>query len=277
MPIPTVETREQAGARSADARSRMSGRWGEHLFTAAWKDVLMVHLEVDPDRLASEVPFSLDLRDGRGFVTLVAFTMRDMRPAWGGMLGALGALMFRPIATHRFLNVRTYVRDGDDVGIHFLAEWLSSALAVRLGPPTFGLPYRHGRLTYRHSLERGEFSGAVEDLRTGGRMRYRGVIQDEGELACCEAGSADAWWMERYVAYTERRGARGYFRVWHPPWLRTPVDVEVTERELLAENWPWMRDARVVGAGYSPGFDDVWMGRPHRCGRRHLQASGVVR
>ena len=45
----------------------------------------------------------------------------------------MSAWFFRPIATHDFLNVRTYVRCGSETGIHFLAEWLSSWLAAKLG------------------------------------------------------------------------------------------------------------------------------------------------
>lgn len=277
MPIPTVEAGGEVGARSAEARRRMSERRGEHVFTAGWRQVLMVHLEVDPERLARAVPFELDLWDGRAFVTLVAFTMRGMRPAVDGWLGFFGALLFRPIATHRFLNVRTYVRYGSDVGIHFLAEWLSSGLAVRLGPPTFGLPYRHGRLTYRQDVGRGALEGDVVDVRTGGRLRYRGVMERGADFAPCEAGSREAWCMERYMAFTERAGIRRTFRVWHPPWRQVPTEVEVTERGLLAEHWPWMREAPIVGGNYSPGFGGVWMGRPRRFRGARTQASGVVR
>ena len=34
--------------------------------------------------------------------------------------------------------------------------------------------------------------------------------------------------------------------------------------DLLRAAWPWFVDARVVGANYSPGFSEVWMGRAHR-------------
>ena len=27
---------------------------------------------------------------------------------------------------------------------------------------------------------------------------------------------------------------------------------------------PWFADAKLIGANYSPGAHDVWMGRPHR-------------
>ena len=53
------------------------------------------------------VPFPLDLHEGRAFVSLVAFTMRDLAPRRGGRWTSW---LLRPIATHEFLNVRTYVR-----------------------------------------------------------------------------------------------------------------------------------------------------------------------
>jgi uncharacterized protein YqjF (DUF2071 family) len=99
------------------------------------------------------VPYPLNLRAGRAFVTLVAFTLETMRPRLGGKLSAW---LFKPIATHDFLNVRTYVRLNGEPGIHFLAEWLSNPLAVRLGPRTFGLPYRYGFIHYEHAWETGQ-------------------------------------------------------------------------------------------------------------------------
>ncbi|MBI3881156.1 MAG: DUF2071 domain-containing protein [Verrucomicrobia bacterium] len=115
------------GAPSAAAIERMRSRRGEPLFVADWERALMLHLEVDADELQRAVPFPLDLRDGRAFVSLVAFTLRGMRPAFGGRLGAW---LMKPIATHHFLNVRAYVRHRGEPGIFFLAEWLSNRLAV---------------------------------------------------------------------------------------------------------------------------------------------------
>ena len=91
-------------ALSIAARQRVLSRRGEPLLIADWERVLMVHFEVDAGALQRDAPFQLDLRDGRAFVSLVAFTMRGMRPHFGGRLAAW---LFRPIATHHFLNVRT--------------------------------------------------------------------------------------------------------------------------------------------------------------------------
>ena len=263
---------------SEQARARILSRWGEPLFLAAWKRVLMIHLEVDPIALQRAVPFPLDLYDGRAFVTLVSFTMENMRPRWGGRLTAK---LFQPIATHDFLNVRTYVKCGDEPGIHFLAEWLSSRLAVRLGPPVFGLPYHYGKIDYRLKSDQPVLQGCVIDTKTGTRLEYEGMISRKGAKARragiggvfaplrevfqpCDSSSVTEWLMERYTAFNAATGRKKFFRVWHPPWPQCEVEIALKDISLLTKHWPLFNDAKLVGANYSPGFDEVWMGRPHK-------------
>jgi len=68
---------------------------------------MFLHFEVLTRELQAEVPFALDLYGGEAWVSLVAFTLRDMRFRFGGVLVRW---LCRPIATHDFLNVRAYVR-----------------------------------------------------------------------------------------------------------------------------------------------------------------------
>jgi len=136
-----------------EARRRMLAIRGEPMFYARWDRAVFIHYEADPAALQLDVPFELDLRQGRAFVSIVAFTLSRMRPRIGGRLGEW---LFKPIATHEFLNVRTYVRHRGEPGIYFLAEWLSNPLSVHLGPRTFGLPYKFGRLIYDHARVRGD-------------------------------------------------------------------------------------------------------------------------
>src|SRR5690348_14618988 len=76
-------------------------------FRADWRDVLFVHYAIDPALLQPHVPFELDRFDGQAWVSLVAFTQAGLRPAIGGIVGVT---VMRPVATHEFLNLRTYVR-----------------------------------------------------------------------------------------------------------------------------------------------------------------------
>jgi uncharacterized protein len=232
----------------------------EPLFVADWDRVLMMHFEVEAEALQRIVPFELDLRDGRAFVSLVAFTMRGMRPRLGGKLTSL---FFRPIATHDFLNVRTYVRQGGEPGIHFLAEWVSNWLAVKLGPTTFGLPYHLGRIRYQHDPAWEHWHGCVEDADSGALLKYHATHEADQPFAPCAEGSLDEWLMERYTAYNGVKGRR-YFRVWHPPWPQCRAEVTIETLDLLLEQWPFFKNAGLIGANLSPGVTDVWLGRPHR-------------
>jgi len=248
---------------SAMARERMRAGRGERMFIAGWTQALMIHFEVEAAALQRALPFQLDLWQGRALVSLVAFTMRGMRPAVGGKWTAW---VFRPIATHDFLNVRTYVRHNDEQGIHFIAEWLNSRLAAKLGPVTFSLPYRHGQIAYQHDGQGETLCGEVADGRTGNKLAYEAFLPEGAEFRPCPAGSREEWLMERYLACNSAGGCRRNFRVWHPPWPQCPARVTLRDDSLLTQNWPWFKDAALIGANYSPGFEEVWMGRPHFCG-----------
>jgi uncharacterized protein YqjF (DUF2071 family) len=242
---------------SKAGKRRMLANAGEPLFLAAWDRAVFIHYEADPSLLQRQIPFQLDLHGGRAFVSIVAFTLLRMRPRIGGRIGEW---LFKPIASHEFLNVRTYVRHAGEPGIFFLAEWLSNPLSVRLGPRSFGLPYRFGRLRYAHAHDDGEILGTI--TANEGRLRYRATISATS-FDPSETGSQTEFLLERYTAFTCQRRRRRFFRVWHEPWQQTPIEIEVTADDLLVSTGNWWRSGEYVGANYSPGVD-VWMGRPHR-------------
>lgn len=232
----------------------------EPLFLAGWRDVVMLHFAVDAQALQREVPFAVERFEGRAFVSLVCFTLTDMRPHRGG---TLAKVLFRPVGTHRYLNVRTYVRHGEETGIFFLAEWLSSRLATWFGAMPFGLPFRFGRLDYSHEDPAEGVHGCVQAGE--GKLAYQGNPTARGDARPTSGfpGSLDEFLLERYTAFTTRRGRRGFFRVWHPTWQAQRLELRVEDRSLLVNAWPWFQSAELVMAHHSRGFDEVWMGWPH--------------
>jgi len=104
-------------------------------------------------------PYHLDLYDGSAFVSLVAFTMRGMRPRLGG---SLSALFFKPISTHHFLNVRTYVTHEAEAGIYFMQEWLSSRLANVAGPLQLRIAISDSRKWITTAITSMEQRGKIE-------------------------------------------------------------------------------------------------------------------
>jgi hypothetical protein len=206
------------------------------MFTADWLDVLFVHFRMPPEKLAPLVPLPLDLFRGDAYVSLVAFTQSRLRLAVGGWLGAL---LVAPLAHHAFLNVRTYVRHGNARGIFFMTEWIPNCAAAFVGPRTYGLPYRLGRLDYRGT--RREIAAAAGrrlriDLRGMGpspvhsrleplRARAAGAASCMGEAPMPR--ELDAFLLERYTAFTHRRGVLRRFDVAHEPWPYRRVEVDV--------------------------------------------------
>ena len=234
---------------SRAARASFRAAEGRPLFHAGWRRTVFIHYEVDPAALQPEVPFPLDTRDGKAYVSLVAFTLSDLRFAAGGP----------PFSTHGFLNVRTYVRGN---GIYFLAEYLPNPFCVLLGPRLYGLPYQQGRLEYDHRHETGRLRGRVEG--PGGALEFTAPIDPRATFAPCDAGGLDEFLLERYTAFTKRGPLERLFRVWHQPWPQVPIDITMLDESLVASTGPWFGRARRVGANYSPGFPEVWMGRPRR-------------
>src|SRR6266436_4374033 len=115
------------------------------LFRCSWDRAVFLHYRVEPQFLQPQIPFDLDLFDGQAYVSLVAFTLRNMRLTHPRL-----KFITQLLHTHAFLNVRTYVRVNQMHGVYFLAEWLNNRLATMLGPVLYGLPYRFGKLSYSH-------------------------------------------------------------------------------------------------------------------------------
>jgi uncharacterized protein YqjF (DUF2071 family) len=219
------------------------------LFVADWEDAIFVHFAIEPAKLAPLIPLELDCLDGRAYVSLVAFTQRNLRPCVGG---ALAAWLATPLASHEFLNVRTYVRQGDTRGIFFMAEWIPNRLAALIGPRMYGLPYRLGRLRY---------DGMRREVLAAGRT----LLFDCGCAAATQASPLrDDFLLERYTAFTCRRGVIRRFDVDHAPWPQRRVPVSLIDTSLLPLSGDWYRHARLVAAHHSPGARDVSISAPRR-------------
>ena len=256
----TKRSAETTAELSAAARRRLLSIRGEPLLLANWLRPIFIPYEVPVSVLQRDVPFELDLRDGKASVSLVAFTMRRMRPFHGG---PFTSWMLRPIANNDFLNVRTYVRHRGESGIYFMTEWMNNPISVHLGPITFGLPYRFGKMNYQHHHEQGTLSGTVRETKHGPTLDYQTHLT-EPHFTPCPAGSLSEFLLERYTAFTSHKTSRRFFRIWHEPWKQQSIPIAVADIRLLETVWPWFADAKLAGAHYSPGARNVWMGRPHR-------------
>ena len=227
------------------------------LFLADWLDAVFIHFRVDAACLQASIPFELDLwRRREAIVSLVAFTQRRLRPARGGrFLEILSA----PLRSHEFLNLRTYIRRGDERGIFFLAEWIPNRLAMLIGPRVYGLPYRLARLRYRADCGCGKVRGQV--LARGRCVDFRGSFDPRAPLQPVDRTAFDAFVVERYVAFTSCAAEGRCFRVSHAPWPIRALQVDQLETTLI-EEFSWHVSAELIGAHFSRGVLDVGIGPP---------------
>jgi uncharacterized protein YqjF (DUF2071 family) len=223
------------------------------LFLADWCEMFFVHFAVDADALQRSVPFELDLYDGRAYISLVAFTQKNLRPAFGG---GIARALVKPLAEHEFLNLRTYVRVGETRGIYFISEWIPNRLAELVGPMTYGLPYRLGRLNYDNAPHR-----------CTGSVRARNVALDylanpHGAAAQAAAGELEHFLLERYVAFTHRGSVTRRFDVQHESWTYQSAAIRRLDTNIVTVALPGLETVRATSAQFSTGVRDVKIGWP---------------
>jgi len=260
---------------SEGARSRFLASEGRPLFLCEWPRVLFVNYEIEPALLQPQVPFELELFHGKAIVSIAAFTMRRFRPNRGGRLGEW---IFSPAGRNSFLNVRAYVRHLDEPGVYFMTQWLSHPCCLLGRLPMLRLPWHLGRMRYNFRHESGQLSGHVGGA--GGRkLAITAALPTGSQFGPPEPGSVAEFAMERYTAFALRGGKEVIFRVWHEAWPQCAVDAEVQDAGLLAQSGNWYRQARYVGANYTIGCDEVWMGRVRQIDsfRRNPEPSGMLR
>jgi uncharacterized protein YqjF (DUF2071 family) len=254
-PRPSAATRERA------RRMPTAGPDGAALL-ADWRDMVFIHFALPPETLQPQIPFPLDLLAGRAWVSLAIFTQQRLRPRHGG---SLAAWLLRPIAHHRFCNLRTYVRVRGEAGIHFITEWIDNTLAVLLGPRSFGLPYRPAQLDLDHA-DPAQVHGTVMGA-SGERLAYAAT----GPRRYRQARQRhERFLIERYAAFTGERGQR-LFRITHAHWPLCPLFVEMQQRDLIDQTLPALRGVPPACAHHSPGVFDVRIGPPlgaARAGKR---------
>ena len=239
------------------ARRRFLKDQREPLMFSDWINAAFIHFEADPQTLQRQIPYELDLFEGKAYVSIVAFSIRRLRLAIGGHFGEW---LFRPIGNHEFFNVRTYVRHGGRVGIFFMAEWLNNRLSVALGPRSYGLPYRFGELDY-HQTPRGELHGHAKTRAGDFAYEARPLRR---QIDHCEPETLDQFLLERYTAFTWRHNIGRYFQIWHEPWSMVQLNVTIKDAALLNTTGPWFETAELAGANFSPGVRGIWMGAPYR-------------
>ena len=217
-----------------------------------WRTLLFLHWEVPAEAIAKLLPpeLSVDTFEGKAWVGVVPFTMRDVAPRWSPSV---------PGVSHfHELNVRTYVHlRGKDPGVWFFSLDAAATIAVAVARAGWHLPYHRASMTL-------DIAGNTVDYRS--KRLFPGPKPAEFEtryhvgesIGSAKPGTLTHFFAERYILYARTRSGLSLGRVHHVPY---PL------HEVKVESW---RDGMVAAAGmpapageplalYSPGVDvDVY-------------------
>ena len=184
---------------------------GSWVMFQRWHDLLFAHWPVPADDLRRQLPpgLELDLFDGRAWLGVVPFRMSGVRMRGTPPLPGLSAFPE--------LNVRTYVRRGEQRGVWFVSLDAANRPAVRAARRWFNLPYFEAEMEL---VERGD------EIAFSSRRTHRGAPPAEfraryGPIAPVQRarpGTLEEFLTERYCLFAF--GSRGLSctEIHHHPW-----------------------------------------------------------
>jgi uncharacterized protein len=215
-----------------------------------WQNLLFAHWPLAPEELRALVPseLTLDLYDGRAWLAITPFRIRELRP---------GGVSVLPVASSFLeLNVRTYVSLEGRPGVYFFSLDAGSLAAIWGARVFYRLPYWKAAMAAEVNGERINY----RSRRTHGPRpaEFEAGYAPSGPEAESQPGSLEHFLTERYCLYTVTRRSRRIYRaeIHHLPWPLQPAEADIRKNTMaevagirLPESNPvlhFARDLRVL-------------------------------
>ncbi len=193
-----------------------------------WRALLFLHWTYEPDVIQATLPAGLtvDTFEGRAYIGVVPFFMRDIRPRWVPPVPGISNFLET--------NVRTYVRDGAGrPGVWFYSLDANRRLAVWIARLTFRLPYHYAKM---RASGRDLGAGIDYELqRQGGeRPSSRFSYRAAGQPQEAEPGSFLFFLVERYLLFAATGPSRlAAGQVHHTPYPIVPATAAAWDSRLI--------------------------------------------
>ncbi|HUP58353.1 MAG TPA: DUF2071 domain-containing protein [Bdellovibrionota bacterium] len=182
---------------------------------ARWENLILLNYAVERELLAPYLPegCELDLRDGKPWLSLVAFQFLETR-----VLGVPwpGFIHFPEV------NLRFYVRHREKRAVCFIREYVPSRIVAGMARLLYNEPYSSARM-------KAEIARKDDLLHVGYSLDQRGHTLRLGVTARAEPmtppeSSVEHFFKEHDLGVgRDRRGKTLTYRVEHPVWRVYPV------------------------------------------------------
>ena len=213
-----------------------------------WHQLLFLHWEVSPEQVQARLPegLTVDTFEGKTYLGLVPFTMRNVRPVWSPPV---------PWLSHfHETNVRVYVRDKSGrAGVYFFSLEAANPIAVELARGLFKLPYHWAKMTLEHDGSQIRYvTERLSHPPKPAHCRLTCSPQPGTVLAAATPSTLEHFLIERYKLFSVSGKQLFSGRVAHPPYQFQPATISGLDQNLThATGFPL--DTPPLLAHYSPG------------------------
>lgn len=214
-----------------------------------WQDLLFLHWSFDPDIIQATLPegLTVDTYDGRAWLGVVPFFMRNIRPRW--------AFSVPWLSNFQELNLRTYAVDREGTpGVWFYSLDANCWPAVQIARRWYHLPYRWGAMSFEKSVSRTSYSSRLRGSSSDSTCRFEYEPAEPQRVA--EPGTLEFFLIERYVLFSIRRnGSLRTGRVWHEPYQIARANVPQWDAKLFGLSGLPTPEGEFENSLFSPGVD----------------------
>ncbi len=218
--------------------------------SARWERLCLVTYGVDPARLEPLLhpELELDTRDGQAFVSLVAFDFLDTR-----VLG----IPWPGYRNFPEVNLRFYVRHGEQRGVVFIREFVPKHLIAWLARGLYNEPYRAVpmRSTWRETDEGAEIG---HELTVGG-SRHTLKMRVGKQTSTPPEDSEAHFFKEHSWGFGQSRGGKLLrYQVWHPIWETRPIEsleLHWDFRSVYGPEWADLAEAKPAHTAFALGSE----------------------
>ncbi len=202
-----------------------------------WNRSLFLHWKIPTDILQSFIPHRLilDTFDKESWVSVVAFTMENVRPR--------GLPPFSPISDFHELNLRTYVTTDGKPGVYFLHISAHKQFSAWVAKRLSGLPYEKSEI--HRTLNDGIHTYALFNRKQRIALKAEFTLKD----GIRTKSALDSWLTERYCLYLDRGNKLIRYEIHHSEWKLYHIDLQkfIIDPSVLSTINPGLRNLPLVG------------------------------
>lgn len=199
-----------------------AGPWA---YYQEWNRALFLHWKIPVEILHKAMPrkLHLDLYEGEAWISLVAFTMEQIRPRF---LPAVGF-----ISNFDEINLRTYVVEDGKPGVYFISMEAGKHLSAWVAKTLSGLPYEKAEMLRPDAVNR-----SIYRSRNTKKGFHLNAVYETGDMMR-EKSALDKWLTERYCLYMDKQDAFFRYDIHHKEWEVQTVALKQIDLEYRIDTF----------------------------------------